>query len=721
MSESLPAYDPIPPTLSASQAPPRALSIVHDWREIAEATFTPVSNPEDTELDMQCHHWMIDHWDSVPELALGTPFTVGGQRWNLVLYPNGTVSSEETCKDISVYLAWNRKSSDSHASAHVQFIITLSNHKYPTNHVSRYARYRFDSQDGEDDWGFTYIAPDSTIRSRDNQTNRPALLQDGKLRISAIVRVLKDDIQQQNEKCASRRRVGFVPIRDFSVDEDDGHCNVILQLLFNTNFFRRAIFRSEATDCAGPLAVLQKVFYSLQYSSTCVESQRIYAHDTLFSNSTDLIECKSTLQRKLLEEKPELKEHYNAIFGIEYSDNSNIDYSITLDPTCSDNLEESLSSYVSNNELLFHTLPPVLHIQLRSSIDDEKDRDNENRTWKAAVSKTWKSITGISDKETKFNYPATIDLSSYTDEASNRSGYEYTLHSVIARSTSTKKYHIFVRPFPTTNKWYKFNSKNVVHVEESEVIRGYNGAFSGASHNDRSVCTPYLLSYVKTSKLYDMLIDVPRNDIPSSIAQWVYQLWKEDHILANNRIAIVVFTDDSLRASKKMDLFDEECVVATEYTFAWGSDTVDYLYESISEQYLIPKTSFRLWIIRDRENGAQRPYEPLEESDCSAPLENVFSKDYNLNVVPGRYYQLYLEEHSGVRKSRSNILIFIKYFDIRQTTIRGLGHLIVNLKDKIESITGTVNAMAGQPSDTKLELYEVRNPITLFRPETATD
>ncbi|KAI9256487.1 hypothetical protein BDA99DRAFT_516547 [Phascolomyces articulosus] len=649
IDEQLPPYRPV----DTPAEPPRVLSVVHDYDKIADELFEKV---DEELIESKCVHWDIANFKSLSDRVRGPEFEVGGHKWNLLLFPKGNSQNSFA----SLYLQWNKpaeSSKEDEAYACAQFAICLSSPRYPTNYVSYAARHRFTPD--EDDWGFTRLVNLERIYEGNEETNRDPLLQQGQIRATAIIRVFKDStgvLWHHFIGYDSKKHLNIVGIKNAG---STGYLTALLQWLFFTNYFRKSIYQAPALETS-ILAALQELFYQLQFSSKTVETTELtkaFGWDALeLFIEHDLFEVKEVLQASLERSNPSLPGLYRRLFGIRYA-NGKCDYDFQLDMDGIPTLDQALSNHVFERGNEIDQLPPILHIALK----------------RMRYNKTQKRMEKIKDR---FTYPLEIDLDPFLGQYSDRSeSHVYVLQSVIAHGErslssgylSSGYYHTYIRPTCKGNQWIKFSDEQVHPVKESDVLEGnYGGPPLDKPDSPARIESAYILSYIRKSRLEEVLPEIPVADIPKTIATRIAQ--KQRGTTTTRRVWAV--TEESFKEfNNQFDMLNLEHTSSKSLTYDKTKTTMGDLEKMVKEALFPGKeTKCRLWVIIKRMNGTFRPDEALNFTINKNQLaEQVLAKG---RVDPKSTFGIYAETPVGPPIRADQILIFIKYFDIEAQTLR---------------------------------------------------
>jgi ubiquitin carboxyl-terminal hydrolase 7 len=133
----------------------------------------------------------------------------------------------------------------------------------------------------------------------------------------------------------------------------------------------------------------------------------------------------------------------------------------------------------------------------------------------------------------------------------------------------------------------------------------------------------------------------------------------------------------------------------------------------------------RLWIMVNRQNKTIRPDQPV--MDLRPSIEETYNRaaahrDQALRVwvevaeetnAEGEVvWPTYQGQSAGVIVKNDLILLFLKWFDVEQQTLRGVGHVYISKEKKVEDLVPTIMKKMGWgdklPNDEKVQLWEVR-------------
>lgn len=139
--------------------------------------------------------------------------------------------------------------------------------------------------------------------------------------------------------------------------------------------------------------------------------------------------------------------------------------------------------------------------------------------------------------------------------------------------------------------------------------------------------------------------------------------------------------------------------------------TVGEFSKQIAEEKGLDPAQVRLWIMVNRQNKTVRPDQPLREPDMT--MEQAL----NEFGTKGNAFRLWLEVGDPgadgkvawpeTRGLSSNILVFLKYFDVPNQTLTGVKHHYVRKQAKIPELGSAILGMMNWPAGTSFMLYEV--------------
>lgn len=749
----LSAEEPMPTDDMLAAARPAPRVSVLDHQAFAERYLADLGQEE---ADFQVCHWPIKSWHSLDKRITGPEFECGGHRWRILLFPFGN-SNGQPYDMVSVYLDYadNQDTPEGwHACA--QFALVISNPTDPTLFSTSHAHHRFTAD--EMDWGFTRFNEFRKLAVPLDNRTRP-IIEDDQAVVSAFVRVLKDPtgvLWHNFINYDSKKETGYVGMKNQGAT---CYMNSLLQSLYFTNFFRRAVYQipteSDVPTDSVALA-LQRVFYLLQTSTAPVGT-------TELTKSFGWKSLDSFLQHdvqefnRVLQEKLEIKMKGTAADGaisqlfvgkmksflrcvhVDYESSRTEDfYDIQLNVKGMPNLEASFWDYIQTEMLegdnkyhaeghglqdaekgvVFEHLPPVLHLQLkRFEYDMERD-----------------TMVKINDRH---EFPLGIDLRPFVVSEVQHEDWVYRLHGVLVHSGDLHGGHYFALIKPERNSgWFKFDDDRVTPATEKEVLEdNFGGEYYAGTNRNLSVTVPvramkrftnaYMLVYIRECKMDEVLCPITPEDTPLHLRQRLEEERvalearrrerEEQHLYLTTKIV----TEEHFCAHQGFDLatFDDRVARPTELpTFrVLKSEPYVSFKARLAQHFRLPDQAIRLWVLVNRQNKTVRPDAVVPENDPTLTLETVrdrmASRQHDL--------RLFLEvltpnslamTHFDAAAPGSAIMIFLKYFDTSRQTLLGVSRMYVQRQMRVADLVPTINELMRWPPTTQVKLFEEIKP-----------
>ncbi|KAG0004724.1 hypothetical protein BGZ65_012817 [Modicella reniformis] len=714
-------------------------------------------NTDQEERDCQTFQWDIKDWKALDKRVTGPEFEIGGYKWRILLFPQGNNNNNE---QVSVYLdsAEPREQPDPNWHVCVQFALLMSNPHDPTVFSSLHAQHRFTVD--EADWGFTRFTDCRKLELPFDNRGFP-LVDKGHTVITAIVRVYEDPtgvLWHNFINYDSKSMTGYVGLKNQGAT---CYMNSLLQSLFFTNYFRKAVFDIPTADDEPSKSVslaLQRVFYQLATNDLSVgttELTRSFGWNSLESfMQHDVQEFNRVLQdnlegkmkgtaaegaiQKLFVGK--MKSYIKCI-NVDY-ESSRVEnfYDIQLNVKGCKTLQDSFKDYVAVETLdgdnkyhaeghglqdakkgvIFETFPPVLHLQLkRFEYDIERD-----------------AMVKINDRH---EFPLEIDLAEFVaggeeKEKVGPDGFKYTLHGVLVHSGDLHGGHYFALLKPgREDKWFKFDDDRVTRATMKEVLdENYGGGeplenLAGMSpalrqlNRHKRFTNAYMLVYIQNNAIDYVLKPVTQDDIPEHlqrrlederIAQENRRRERDESMLCFN---VRVISDIDFKAHDGFDLFDPHLSAAGKIFKVKKADTFATFRETVATTYDLPLDQIRIWTLVKRQNDTVRTDIPIPESEFSSSMESIKEKHGTRQLAELRCYVEFLEPGLKTSPSSNDLMIFIKYYDPFTTKLEGVGRQYVQKSAKVGDIVGILNERKGFPSNTSLKLCEEIKP-TMIEP-----
>ncbi|CAO1629496.1 unnamed protein product [Sympodiomycopsis kandeliae] len=703
------------------------------------------------EDDFCVFHWDVGNWTALDKRITSPVFECGGHKWRILLFPFGN-SNGQPNDMVSVYLDYADQKSQEGWHVCAQFALVISNPQDPRVYSTSQAHHRFTAE--EMDWGFTRFNELRKLTQPGSGHPR-AIIENDQAKISAYVRVLKDPtgvLWHNFINYDSKKETGFVGLKNQGAT---CYMNSLLQSLFFTNYFRRAVYQIPTENDIPSESValaLQRVFYLLQSSSQPVgttELTKSFGWKSLDSFlQHDVQEFNRVLQEKL-ESKMKgtaadgaitrlfvgrMKSYLRCV-NVEYESSREEDfYDIQLNVKGMKDLEESFRDYVQTEMLegdnkyhaegfglqdakkgvIFEKFPPVLHLQLkRFEYDIEKD-----------------AMVKINDRH---EFPMQIDLGDYLDKDSPVVGedWKYNLHGVLVHSGDLHGGHYFTLIKPDKDSdWFKFDDDRVTRVLPREVLEdNYGGEYPNGHLGQTGVRAPvramkrftnaYMLVYVRDAMSDEILKPFAEDDTPRHLRERL----EEERIALENRkrereeqhlyLTTKIITEDTFRQHQGFDLatFEERNLPASELPSFRVLKNEPYLTfkARLAQEYGIAESSFRLWVLVNRQNKTVRPDTVVPENDGALTLEMVRDRMASRQNDLRLFLELVTPELK-LDDPNPPLMIFLKYFDVSRQSLTGVSRVYVQRNQKVSDVIPTINELMRWAPQTQIRLYEEIKP-----------
>ncbi|KAJ2612663.1 ubiquitin-specific protease ubp15 [Coemansia sp. RSA 1365] len=724
---------------------------------LEEEDFINTNLPLPAKLEEEGHgvfHWEVDNWTQLPDRAVSKTFTVAGHDWDILLFPRGNQASEI----VSLYIEHKpntRKETTADWHVCAMFCLTMSNIDDPELFRHSHTHHRYVPE--ESDWGFTKFTELRHIMTpADAET--PPLLDGGRVRISAFVRVMKDPLGvlwHNFHNYSSRKQTGYVGMRNQGAT---CYMNSLLQSLYFTNEFRNAVYQipTENDDPKKSVALaLQRVFYNLQVSEETVDTTELtksFGWDTVESfMQHDVQEFNRVLQDNL-ETKMKGTEADGAVARLfegkmkSYIRCVNVDYEssrvenyydISLNVKGCATLRDSFANYCEVETLegenkyqaegyglqdarkgvIFESFPPVLQLQLkRFEYDFMRD-----------------AMVKINDRH---EFPPTIDLQEFlSDDADRSMSWKYVLHGVLVHSGDLHSGHYFGLLRPTTeDKWFRFDDDRVVPVTRDEVFEEYYGGEfpqppgqpgMRARPSSKRYTNAYMLVYIREA-LRDRVLNAGDAPIPEHLLKRIQEERDEDarrqlekEALASS-LMVQVAGGAQFSRHRGFDLsyFDQR-QAADNALFAERLPRTMTLREFsalYAERTGQDPGFFRLWSMVGRVNKTVRCEQPLAADDLTLAqvLEARSSRWSELRLFCETYSDNAPDPEGLASRPLTEVsLVHIKFYDPSRTLMGGVGNIYIQGEERIADIVPTIRTMIGVPADTPLMLFEEVKPTLI--------
>ncbi|KAI9271739.1 hypothetical protein BDA99DRAFT_433176 [Phascolomyces articulosus] len=681
----------------------------------------------------------------------------------VLLFPKGNNQTES----VSIYLeiadpVAHGLPDDWHVCA--QFTLVLSHPEDPTNYYTSTATHRFSAD--EIDWGFTRFYELKLLNRTFPHTGKGPFVLNNQAIISVYLRVVKDEtgvLWHNFANYDSRKETGYVGIKNQGAT---CYMNSLLQSLYCTNSFRRAVYQIP-TDSDKPTdsvsLALQRCFYNLQYSDVPIgttELTKSFGWDSLEAfRQHDVQEFNRVLQDRLEEKmkgtpadgaisnlfRGKMKSYIKCV-DVDYESSRVEDYyDIQLNVKGCKNLDDSFKDYVAVETLegenkymaeghglqdadkgvIFESFPPVLHLQLkRFEYDFMRD-----------------TMVKINDRH---EFPEEINLDAYCSETDPNDPNDYVLHGVLVHSGDMHGHYFALIKPEQDGKWLRFDDDRVTPVTRKEVFEenfgdeatNGNGVvpfLNGVRNNNarmiKRYTNAYMLVYIRRSKLDEVLGAVQGESIPPHLKRRVseeraaLEKRRKDREEMHLHVRVAVVTDSSFMERQDFDLamFDDKNFEVTPGVHVLKvpkTEKIINVKQQLADQFNLHNEKFRLWAIVQRTNKTVRVDMPLTPSEEKQNVEKLRSQSCIASHQNG-FAKLYLEipdvpitgKFPSVKSDTA--MVFLKYFDVKQQKMIGMGHVYIKAHDKVGDLAPVLIERAKLPKDTPLSLYEEVRPTMI--------
>ena len=708
-------------------------------------------------LDEVHNTWHIERWRNMGRKEHGPTFECGGSPWRVLFFPYGN-----QVDSASFYLEHGYETDPPEDwYACVQFALVLWNPNDPTLYRVHTAQHRFNAKEG--DWGFTRFVELRKAFHTPWETSTRTLVENDEAMLTAYIRVLKDPtgvLWHNFEGYDSKKTTGMIGLKNQGAT---CYLNSLLQSLYFTDAFRKAVYQipTEAEAARSNSAwTLQRLFFRLQKDKLAVSTNeltssfgwdrgQIFEQQDVQELSRILMEVLEKKMKDTPAEKtlPELfvgkMKTYISCINVDYESSRIEDFwDIQLNVRGNKNLDESFRDYIQVETLegenkydagdpyklqdakkgvIFESFPPVLHLQLKR-FEYDINRD---------------AMTKVNDRH---EFPNEFDASPYlSDEAKANSteDWTYQLHGVLVHSGdfNAGHYYAFLRPEPE-GPFYKFDDDRVTMSLEREVLEeNYGGEYPGApngglgqrqpymrGYSTKRSMNAYMLVYIRKSRLNQVFVGVGEDDIPGHIEQRITEEQvelarkKKEREEAHLYLHVGVITEKTFREHTTFDLTNYEADAADKSTpnvlRVLRTSKIDDLAATIAEDLEVDGSQVRFWSMVGRQNKTNRPDQPIRETEIT--MEEAMGK-YGSR---GKPFYLWAEvcprsedgqvhfPDTASANGAAPILVFLKYFDVKNQQLSGVGHVYVKRNDKVSEIAPQINKLMNWNSSTPLLLFE---------------
>ncbi|KAI4256997.1 MAG: hypothetical protein LQ352_001825, partial [Teloschistes flavicans] len=400
--------------------------------------------------------------------------------------------------------------------------------------------------------------------------------------------------------------------------------------------------------------------------------------------------------------------------------------------------------------VIFETFPQVLHLQLkRFEYDIERD-----------------AMMKVNDR---YEFPEVFDAAPYLSDGADKSEpYLYQLHGVLVHSGDLTAGHYYAFLKPTSDgHFYKFDDDKVTRATLKEALEeNFGGDYANMANGHAGVRNPYtrtlstkrsmsayMLVYIRKSREKDILLPVGEDDSPSHLGKRSHgnsltesahtiaarQLNEERAALERRRkdreeahlyLPVSVVTEAAFKAHQGFDLTDwatnPSTSPAPQNFRILRASTVGDFTKTVAETLQLPAEQVRLWVMVNRQNKTIRPDQPLP--DLNMTMNEACSRHSSRD----KPFRLWAETTTNVDGGKAQwpnvnpspglsppILIFLKYFDADDQTLKGFGHIYLKKASKVAEIIPVIQQLLGwSPGQDSMSLSSTSSTGLLSPPHS---
>ncbi|KAL8985664.1 MAG: hypothetical protein Q9205_000678 [Flavoplaca limonia] len=718
--------------------------LAHDF-EGMKARMLPLLPDLEPESE-SIYTWDIENYRSLTRKERSPKFDCGGHPWRILLFPFGN-----NVDHASLYLEQAHGDEDKPPDnwyACAQFTLCMWNKNEPTIYMCHTANHRFTAE--ESDWGFTRFSELRKMFAQQWEGTGRAMVENDAVSVTAYIRIYKDPtgvLWHNFINYNSKKETGMVGLRNQGAT---CYLNSLLQSLYFTNAFRKAIYQiptENDTEKKNSAWALQRLFYLLQTSEDAVSTQELTASfgwETKHIFEQQDVQELSRILMERMEERMKGTKAENALAKMlvgkmkTYISCINVDYEssriedfwdIQLNVSGNKSLDDSFKDYIqvetmdgenkyfaegyglqdARKGVIFESFPQVLHLQLKR-FEYDINRD---------------AMMKVNDR---YEFPEVFDAAPYLSEGADKSEpYLYQLHGVLVHSGDLTAGHYYAFLKPTVDgHFYRFDDDKVTRATLKEALEenfggdyanmvnghaGFRNPYTRTLSTKRSM-SAYMLVYIRKSREKDILLDVAEQETPTHLAK---QLNEERAALEKKRkdreeqhlyLPISVVTEDAFKAYQGFDLTNWESdpnAPSTPQTYrVLRASTVGDFTKTVAESLRLPAEQIRLWVMVNRQNKTTRPDQPL------ADLDMTISQAYSTHSTRDKPFRLWAETMTNVGDSKPSwpnmnpvpgiaplVLIFLKYFNVEDQTLRGAGHIYMKRTSKVAEVIPAIQQLMG--------------------------
>ena len=197
---------------------------------------------------------------------------------------------------------------------------------------------------------------------------------------------------------------------------------------------------------------------------------------------------------------------------------------------------------------------------------------------------------------------------------------------------------------------------------------------------------------------------------------------RKDREEAHLYIQVIAGTEENFNAHQGFDIFPtastglkpEHPSIPKPYRVLKSMAVVEF-NEMIAKDMGVEPDLVRPWGMVGRQNSTTRPDSPLiwldhtiEEAMAKMQAKLPFRLWIEVATQDAGGEPQFLDHNTlmDLKSTTAPILLFLKYFDIENQTLKGAGHIFVDKNKRIPELGPIIQEKMGWDADTKLKLYE---------------
>ncbi|KAK3929340.1 Ubiquitin carboxyl-terminal hydrolase 7 [Frankliniella fusca] len=655
--------------------------------------------------------YVLKNFSKLKAQTLSPPYFVRNLPWKIMVMPRYNQSLERTpSRSLGFFLQCNGDSESPSWSCYASAELRLLPQKEGVEPFARKIQHLFYTK--ENDWGFSHFMTWEDILDPEK-----GFIKDD----SIILEVFVQADAPHGVSWDSKKHTGYA-VYKMPTESDDSSKSVAL--------------------------ALQRVFHELQFLDKPVGTKKLtksFGWETLDSfMQHDVQEFLRVLLDKLESKMkgtcvegtvPKLFEGKMISFikckDVAYtSSRQETFYDIQLNIKGKRNIEESFQDYIRTESLdgdnrydagehglqdaekgvIFASFPPVLHLHLMRFQYDP-----------------------ITDSSVKFNdrfeFYEKINLDKYLQQPESTSA-EYILHAVLVHSGDNHGGHyvVFINP-RGDGKWCKFDDDVVSRCTKQEAIdHNYGGHDEDMNMTVKHCTNAYMLVYIRSSELHNVLQEVTEEDIPEELVERLQEEKRLEQVRRKERneahlyMSINVLLEDNFEGHQGNDLYDSDRAHSYYRQLRMKkTSTLQDLMEQLAFSMKYPIEQIRPWPFQLRSNQTFRPFMADIEGDAHKTLAELAE-----NQNPWNIFVEVVNPDSGRSQlppfdKDADVLLFFKLYDPKAKQIYYCGHHYMPVASKVQDLLPLLNERAGYPPDTELVLYEEIKPNMVERIENLNE